>query len=130
MGTKEDFTPTGLKIEGSYENDRNSENRELYSAMIREAYGLKDVICGHHLVYMAEDKRPDGFVYQVVQEVPSADALIFDHAVMKKLFGAQYIGIMSNLATLPVEGGLRDAYLKGLYFGRAKRDFIAATEAA
>lgn len=118
MTTTTDFTPTGLKLEGTYENDRNGENRELYSAMIREAYGVKDVICGHHLVYMVEDKRADGFVYQVVQEVPSADALIFDHGVMTKLFGAGAVPLMVKLAALPVEGGLRDKALNDAFFAR------------
>lgn len=119
MGTKQDFTPTGLKLEGAYENDRNTENRELFSAIIREAFGVKDVICGHHLVYMVDDKRDDGFIYSVVQEVPSADALIFDHAVMKKLFGNRYLDIMAELAVLPVDDGSRDQHLAMLYYGRA-----------
>jgi len=63
MSTATDNTPTGLRIEGAYENDRNGENSELFKAIIREVYGVKDVICGHHLVYQVEDKRADGFAY-------------------------------------------------------------------
>jgi hypothetical protein len=93
-----DFSPTGLKLEGGYENDRNSVYSPLYKAMIREAFNCGDVICGHHLIYVARDQRPDGFVYETVQEIPSADALLFDHCAMRKLFGDDYKFVMYNLA--------------------------------
>lgn len=116
MPTKTDFTPTGLKIEGSYENDRNAESAELFKAIIREAYGVTDVIIAHHLVYVKEEKRDDGFAYQVVEEVPSADAIIFDHEVAKKIWGPLYLGILQELALEPVE--TRDALLAKLYASR------------
>jgi hypothetical protein len=118
MSTKTDFTPTGIKLEGAYENDRNGENADLFKAIIREAFGVTDVICGHHLVYQVEDKRDDGFTYTFVEEVPSADTLIFDTRVAEKLFGDQWKSILTILAVTPIEE--RDALLAGFYYGRGK----------
>ena len=118
MPTTNDFTPTGLCLEGPYENDRNAENSETYKAIIREAFGVKDVICGHHLVYEIEDKRADGFAYQVIEEIPSADALIFDHAVAKKIWGDAWQTNLTTLALTPVKDGQRDTLLKHLYRSR------------
>lgn len=114
-----DFTPTGLKLEGPYENDRNAVYSELYKAIIREAYGVKDVICAHHLVYVVVEHGADGFEYQRVQEVPSADTLIFDHDVAKKIWGeALYKHVLIDLALQPIDK--RDAYLADLYYNRGK----------
>lgn len=118
MTTATDFTPTGIKIEGAYENDRNVENNELYKAIIREAYGVTDVICGHHLVYQTEEKRADGFTYQIIEEIPSADALIFDHAVARKVWPDNWQDNLTRLALTPVENGERDKLLADLYHGR------------
>lgn len=118
MTTATDNTPTGLRIEGAFENDRNGENSDLFKAIIREGYGVKDGICGHHLVYQVEDKRADGFAYQIVEEVPSADTLIFDHSAARKLWGTDYIAVLQRLAAEPVE--TRDALLAKLYYGRQK----------
>src|SRR5690348_13154117 len=84
-----DFTPGGLKINGAYENDRNAAAADLFKAIIREACGVKDVIIAHHLVYVNEEQR-DGFTYQVVEEVPSADTLIFDHDIAQKIWGEKW----------------------------------------
>jgi hypothetical protein len=111
-----DQTPTGLRLEGPYENDRNAEGAECFKAAIREAYGVQDVICAHHLVYVKEDKRQDGFVYQIVEEIPSADALLFDHDVIRKLFGDAWRDVLTRLALEPVE--TRDALFASLYNGR------------
>lgn len=118
MPTTSDFTPTGLCLEGPYENDRNGENSDLYKAIIREAFGVKDVICGHHLVYEIEDKRADGFAYQIIEEIPSADTLIFDHAVAKRLWGDAWQANLTALALTPVKDGARDKLLGDLYRNR------------
>lgn len=104
-----DFTPTHIKVEGPFENDRNGCYADLYKAIIREAYGVKDVIIGHHLVYEVEDKRADEFTYTFVQEIPSADALIFDHEVAKKIWGCDWLRILQDLASTPTID--RDALL-------------------
>ena len=92
-----DFSPTGLKFEGQYENDRNADSSDLYKAIIRYVYGVKDVIIGHHMVYEASYKDAHGFTIQQVQEVPSADALIFDHDVAKKLWPKEYLRHLAHL---------------------------------
>lgn len=117
MSMQTDFTQTGLKIEGAYENDRNAEYASLYKDMIREVYGVSDVICGHHLVYEKEDKRDDGFTYQIIEEIPSADTLIFDHAAAKVIWGDNgFKNVLSRLACEPVE--TRDNLLSQLYYNR------------
>lgn len=109
---KDDFTPAGTKIEGSYENDRNAEYNELYKAIIREAFGVTDVIIAHHLVYVTTEVR-DGFTYQVIEEIPSADTLIFDHDIAKRLWKRDYLINLKRLAAEPCE--TRDNLLQHLY---------------
>ncbi len=117
-----DISPAGNKYEGHYENDRNEVYRELYSDIIREAYGVRDVIIGHHLVYQTTeelvDEKTGPYTHTFVQEIPSADALIFDHDVMAKIFGAGYLTIVMQLALTPV--AQRDALLSKLYYNRRK----------
>lgn len=109
MSTDNDFTPMGTKIEGQYENDRNAEHSEFYKAIIREAFGVKDVIIAHHLVYVTEEIRPDPdhpgktYNFQIVEEIPSADTLLFDHEVAKKLWGDRWKIVLSALAVTPPE---------------------------
>lgn len=114
-----DFTPTGLRIEGGYENDRNAEGSQMFKDIIREAFGVTDVIIAHHLVYVSVDRRADGFEYQVVQEIPAADTLIFDHDIAKKIFGDSYINVLCRLACEPV--ATRDKVLANLYYGRQSK---------
>lgn len=111
-----DFTPTGLKVEGQYENDRNAKNRDLFAAMIKEAYGADQVIIAHHLVYVAVDKRNDGFEYQIVEEIPSADTLIFDVVAAEKIWGERWRVILPQLSVMSTED--RDKYVKHLYYNR------------
>lgn len=111
-----DYTPTGVKIEGSYENDRNADSAALYKAIIREVFNVQDVIIAHHLVYVREDKRSDGFAYQVVEEIPAADTLIFDHEVARKLWGEGFRDVLVQLALEPCE--TRDILLAKLYAAR------------
>lgn len=116
MSRATDKTETGLRLEGAYENDRNAEAQACFKDAIREAFGVQDVICAHHLVYVVEETHKDGFKYQVVQEIPSADALIFDHEVAKKLWGDSWKEKLTQLALEPVE--TRDALFSSLYYSR------------
>ena len=116
MSTAQDFTPNGLKLQGPYENDRNAEHNETYKAIIREAYGVTDVICAHHLVYVKVEKR-DGFDFQIVEEVPSADTLIFDHDVAQKIWPTSWKVVLVKLALTPI--AQRDALLTDLYNNRS-----------
>lgn len=118
MSRDKDFTPTGLKIEGAWENDRNSENSPLYKAIIRHVFGVEDVICGHHLIYVSRYVNPqDGFTYEQVQEIPSADTLIFDHNVARKCWPDDWEANLTTLALTPPDK--RDAVLEILWHGRS-----------
>lgn len=105
-------TPTGVKIEGQYENERNAKNNELFKSIIKEAFGVQDVIVAHHLVYVTSEKR-DGFNYEIVEEIPSADTLIFDHVIARKIFGSGFKVQLIKLACEPCE--TRDQLLRTLY---------------
>jgi hypothetical protein len=110
------ITETGLRIEGGFENTRNAISADLFKQVIREVYGVQDVIIAHHLVYVKEEKHADGFNYQIVEEVPSADALIFDHDVARALFGPGFKHQLQMLAREPVE--TRDALYAQLITAR------------
>lgn len=122
--TDKDYTPLGLRIEGPYENDRNVQSKELFKAILREAYDADESIVGHHLIYVQHELRPDPdhpgnfYPYEIVQEVPSADALIFDHGVAKKIWGDAWQSHLTLLALEPVE--TRDALLKKFYEERVR----------
>jgi uncharacterized membrane protein len=113
-----DYTPTGVKIEGAYENDRNAAGADCFKKILREAFDVTDVIVGHHLIYVYEDKRDDGFTYQIVEELPSADALIFDHDIARKIWGEDWKAKLQRLAIEPVE--TRDALLSEMYHARGR----------
>ncbi len=111
-----DQTETGLRLEGPYENDRNAEFSPCFKAVIREAFNVTDVICAHHLVYVSTEKHADGFEYQIVQEIPAADTLIFDHGVAQKIWGADWRTILMRLAMEPVE--TRDQLFSAMFAAR------------
>ena len=111
-----DTTETGLRIEGAYENDRNADNAQCFKDTIREVYGVTDVIIAHHLVYVKQETHQDGFSYQVVEEIPSADALLFDHDAARVLWGDGFRDVLTRLACEPVE--TRDKLFSFLYYGR------------
>jgi len=115
MPMETDFTPIGHRIEGQYENDRNAASSDLFKSIIREACQVNDVIIAHHLVYVIEEQR-GGFNYQVVEEIPSADALIFDHAIARRIWGDDFKDVLIRLALEPV--ATRDKVLDTLYRGR------------
>lgn len=117
----QDYTPSGLKIEGPWENDRNALSKELFKDVFKEVFGADESIIGHHLIYVIEDKRTDGFTYQIVQELPSADTLLFDHGCMQKVFGNCYKDVLMKLACEPAE--TRDKLFAELYYGRENCPF-------
>lgn len=107
------------KTEGHHENERNERNRDLYADMIKEAHNVTTVIVGHHLVYEDKITGPDGFVYHVPAEIPSADALIFDHHEARIIWGEdEFEGVLVRLALEPV--ATRDDVLRQLYYNRSK----------
>lgn len=118
MSTSTDFSTSGLRLEGSYENDRNMEGSPVFKAIVKEVFNVTDVICGHHIIYEIRDTRKDGFTYDVVQEIPSADALIFDHDIALKIWGDDFQHTLIQLALEPT--ATRDKLLAELYNNRSK----------
>jgi hypothetical protein len=95
-----------------FENARNTSNEALFAAMVREAYpDATLVVAGHHIFY-----RRDGHISP--EEIPSADALIFDHFIARKVWGDSYRDVLTQLALEPV--ATRDALLSRLFKERLK----------
>lgn len=90
------------------ELERNKRNAALYTRMISLAFdGDRDeIIIRHHLTFERNHEL------DTVNEIPSADTLIFDHEAMGRIFGTQSVPIMAYLATLPVADGSRDRQLE------------------
>lgn len=89
------------------EMTRNHENAALFTRMMQIAFGEQDdEMIGHHLSFQEHGKL------DTLQEIPSADTLIFDHYVMGRVFGANAVKVMQHLASVPFEGGERDALLQ------------------
>lgn len=90
----------------AYENRRNSHHRDLFIALTKAAMGCKEVvIAGHHFVCDYDNDL------NTLNEIPSADTLLFDHDMMTAVFGATALDIMSQAARLPVPA--RDEYVRG-----------------
>jgi hypothetical protein len=87
------------------ENARNKEHAVMYQRLIEMAMGPCAVLVGHHL-----SLEFNGDI-NTENEIPSADTMIFDHAIMKEVFGDAAGVVMAALAAQPVEGGKRDALL-------------------
>lgn len=94
-----------------FENNRNSANEALFDAMIRIAYPDTNLVVGAHHIFYRRDGRLDA------QEIPSADALIFDHFIAQKVWGDRYKAVLTELALEPV--ATRDALLRRLFDERA-----------
>lgn len=91
----------------TWENGRNHRAKKLYTDIMHEAFGASEgIVIGHHLTFDEDD--PD--------EIPSADTLIFDHTVARKIWGSGYLDVLRQLAQVPCE--LRDDLLGTLYYGR------------
>ncbi len=87
------------------ELERNKKNTALFKAMIHRAFGKKDqVMIAHHLTFEV------GKDLETMNEIPSADTLIFDHEAMQKIFGKHFIAVMQYLCKFPAEE--RDAQLE------------------
>lgn len=85
--------PTFRYLSG--EGKRNRSNADLFQAMLTLAWGSKcSVITGHHVSFLF-----DGDL-STEDEIPSADTVLFDHAIMGTLFPTDYREIMAKLAPL------------------------------
>lgn len=89
-----------------YENQRNKLNAATYTTLLKLA--LKHVDCavliGHHITF-----ELDGDL-ETENEIPSADCLMFDHEIMRAVFGDSALRIMRELVVLPCDQ--RDKLLK------------------
>lgn len=87
------------------ENERNVAGHKTFEKLLKIAFGANEVVMvGHHFVL-----APGGDITKGVNEIPSADTAIFDHVIMKRVFGKQAINVMIACARKPVEE--RDAEL-------------------
>lgn len=111
--------PAGVRVEGPYENARNAASSDLFKRIIREVFGAKDVIIAHHLTYARDDKDHTGFAYETIEEIPSADTLIFDHEIAKTIWGEAWQANLVKLVLEPCES--RDDLLAQLYNARTPR---------
>ena len=79
------------------ETERNKKYAPLYTAIIKKAYGCNEaVLIGHHLCFEHDND------ISTEDEIPSADSLIFDHDIMRTVFGDNAASVISTLALSPV----------------------------
>lgn len=96
----------------TYENERNRRGHRLFTDMLKEAFGADSTtLIAHHVCF--------GESADKINEIPSADTLIFDHAVMSKLFGDNTVYVLKELAAIPAEE--RDAVLGEFYYRQRGR---------
>lgn len=94
------------------ETKRNTDNVDLFEAMIREIYpDVTTIAAGHHIMYLRAG-------YPLPFEFPSADMLIFDHAIAKVIWKDQWQAVLTRLALTPTE--TRDALVRELYAAKSK----------
>lgn len=85
------------------ENDRNTHNGLVFIEIIRRAFETDEVVMvGHHFVFepAAAMKVLD---LTKLNEIPSADTLIFCHPIMTAVFGADALPLMAHLSQVPSE---------------------------
>lgn len=95
----------------AWENERNVQHGPVFIELIRRAFAVDEVVMvGHHFVF-----EPKAAMQHLdltkLNEIPSADTLLFDHEIMSEVFGpADAIDIMVALARLPA--AKRDPYVR------------------
>lgn len=105
------------------ENDRNTHHGDLFMTLIKEAFGVDEVVMvGHHFVFEPSQDmvRRD---LSHMNELPSADTTLFDHPIMTAVFGDKAIPLMQAMAGVPVEQ--RDEILRAAFIERAKSTVLA-----
>lgn len=94
---------TSTKYYLQAENDRNTRHGLLYMEMIKHAFGIDDtVMVGHHFVFAPTSRLQAGDL-SGLNEIPSADTVLFDHDIQTRIFGKYAVQVMQLLATHPVE---------------------------
>lgn len=92
---------TPVEMETNYtvfENNRNRQNAELFTNMLKVAFPNRaiHVMSSHHICFMLDNN------FHTIDEIPSADTLMFDHFIMSRIFGEnRAVRLMQYLACLP-----------------------------
>lgn len=73
-----------------FENQRNHDDHITFNRFLQKAVGPCEVLVAHHIVFLVGDEEPN--------EIPSADALMFNPELMGAVFGEKAMGIMLTLA--------------------------------
>lgn len=94
------------------EHARNKEHAALYVEIVKRAIGKLtgrqvEVLIGHHITF--ELGCNGALDITTENEIPSADCLMFDHTIMRAVFGINAVPLMMHLASIPCEE--RDAEL-------------------
>lgn len=85
-----------LKHYVSFENDRNTRHAPLFVKLIQLAFGADEVVLsGHHFSF-----AHGGDITKGLNEIPSADTLLFDHEIMHRVFGSRSHELMVQLVKL------------------------------
>jgi hypothetical protein len=84
------------------ENERNHKNHKVYEELLRRATGAHTVVIGHHVSFQLDGSDD-------LNEIPSADTVIFCVELMTRAFGSAAKAIMLTLSTCSTEE--RDARL-------------------
>jgi hypothetical protein len=102
-------TLTGAPYYLQAENDRNTHNGMLYIQLIQRAFGADEVVMvGHHFVFEPKADM-QALNLHTLNEIPSADTMLFDHDIMGAVFGNEARFVMAHLAMTP--RGDRDTVL-------------------
>lgn len=99
------------------EGRRNREHAALYAGIITRAYGVTfELFVGHHVAFKSTHES-----LTTENEIPSADTLLFDHDIMKEVFGDKYLGVLIPAGAGAVQSarGVDAAAADGAGAGRA-----------
>lgn len=92
------------------ENDRNTHHGDVFIDLVKRAFGIDEVVMvGHHFVFEPQSAMT-ALDLTKLNEIPSADTMIFDHDIMKEVFGDKAIPLMMQLAQVRAEE--RDAIVR------------------
>lgn len=86
------------------ENDRNQQHADLFTRLLKLAFGPdahEIVLVGHHFVCEAQISPDAAENLKTLNEIPSADTVLFDHVIMGKVFGSNYVSILVEMAKVP-----------------------------
>ena len=81
-----------------FENDRNTHHGQIFIDLIKRAFRTDEVVMvGHHFVFEPQEAMQKLDLTQL-NEIPSADTLLFDHEIMTAVFGERAIPLMVEMA--------------------------------